>query len=95
MNHAIHSGLLQCSNSRYPAIYTRLDHPDILSWLLTKISENVKEEPEKTVQVTLEKRCEEFGNGYQCLELNECGKGFNKNQLRYTKLVPMMTLFKW
>ena len=38
----LHGGLLPCSNVRYPAIYTRLDHPEIHAWLLNQIKANGK-----------------------------------------------------
>ena len=34
----LHGGLLPCTNTRFPAIYTRLDHPEIHAWLLDQIT---------------------------------------------------------
>ena len=36
----LHGGLLPCTNTRFPAIYTRLDHPEIHAWLLDQINVN-------------------------------------------------------
>ena len=33
----LHGSLQSCSNQKYPAIFTRLTHPDIHSWLLSAL----------------------------------------------------------
>ena len=38
----LHGGLKSCSNVKFPAIYTRLDHPEIHAWLLNQITANGK-----------------------------------------------------
>ena len=49
----LHGGLLPCTNTRFPAIYTRLDHPEIHAWLLDQITTKGK----CLLQIYLRSRC--------------------------------------
>ena len=49
----LHGGLLPCTNTRFPAIYTRLDHPEIHAWLLDQITTKGK----FLLQIYLRSRC--------------------------------------
>ena len=58
----LHGGLLPCTNTRFPAIYTRLDHPEIHAWLLDQITTKGK----WLLQIYLRPRCLK---SYVCLLL--------------------------